>query len=423
MARVLIDTNTALTGDVDYNGDIVEFRAKVSGPFAIRNAIIEANPYLEIFNTEVSLVNCKTREFSTAWFGAKSTNVDNSIQLQKAIDTCIANSIRNLFVAASYNFGTSLKIQNLSGSTYLAATLNIYGDSGMWDGHTTLTYTSNTGFAVGFQLAKGGSIHHLQIKGNYIPPAHVDASYYTTAFPVRAGYNGLVIDWDGSHNTSGSTALSVYDIMVDGFDVLYAVSPNGVTFNADVLSFTNIRCGHGRIGFQSGQAQEKGNQINNIVSWGNLHTLISIGHSSKYQAGQYIIRNGNIAGNCVQLFDVSLSGWNGFAVHGLFAEGIARIGTIYAFTTATLLPVDLQNLYIRFALKASAGSQTLLTSNSVRIKITNSILWYYGTIGETMSFVGPMTFENCDFGRSTWSNSNALHIKYVGGALTTIHTQ
>lgn len=422
MAKDVIANIITLTQDADYGGHVVEIQAKISGAFAIHNAIIEANPYLEIFAPEVTLVNCKTKEFSTAWYGAKSTIGDNSSQLQKCIDTCIANNIKNLYVADNYSFATSLKVAHLSGSTYLAVGLNIYGDSDMWDQKTTLTYTSNTGFAIGWQLAKGGSVSNLWIHGNYTAPAHVDSSYYTTAFTTRTGFNGIVIDYDGTKNTGGSTAFHVKDIMVDGFDVLYSVSPNGVTFNADGLVFTNIRCGNGRIGFQSGQAQEKGNQINNVMSWGSLHTLFSIGKEGKFQGGHYTVIGGNIAGNCVELFDISLSGWNGFSVTNFYAESIARLGTIYAWTSTTRVPVSLNNMNIRFALKSAAGSQTLLLSNSARVKISNSNLWYYGTVGETMLFSGQFTFENCDFGQSTWANNNALNIEYAPGAIVSSHT-
>lgn len=417
-----ITVDTVLTSDWDLHGDILHLSSKISGNITIRNAIIEANPYIQIFSPEVLLINCKTKEFSTAWYGANKAISDNSTLLQRCIDICIFNGITNLYVADSYQYSTSLKAYYLYNGIYTGFCLNMYGDSDMWNNRTTLTYTGNS-FAIGYQLAKGGSISKLWIHGKYVPPINTGISYYNTNFPVSVGLNGIVIDYDGTKNSSGTSALHIHDTMVDGFDVLYSVSPNGFTFNADVLTFTNIRCGNGRIGFQSGQAQEKGNQINNIVSWGNLQTLISIGKSGKYQAGQYIIRNGNIAGGCVQLFDISLSGWNGFAVHGLYAESIARIGTIYAWTTATLVPVDIRNLYVRFALKAQAGNQTLITSNSPRVKLSDSSLWYYGTINELMTFSGRMTFDNCDFGRSYWNNNSVLNLNYKTGTQTSLHTQ
>jgi hypothetical protein len=387
----------------------------------IKNAIIEANPYIQIFGENVTLVNCKAREFSTAWFGAKKTNPDNSVQLQSAINACLSNGVKNLFVADSYTYSQSLKVCYLYNGYYIGVNLNIYGEGDMWSDKTTLTYTGNS-FAIGYQMAKGGSISRLRIIGTYVPPAYTGASYYSTPFPVKSGHSGIVIDYDGSKNNGGSTALKVHDIWVDSFDVLYNVSPNGVTFNADCLSFTNIRCGSGRIGFQSGQAQEKGNIINNIVSWSNLHTLISIGKSGKYQAGQYIVRNGNVAGACVQLFDVSCAGWNSFAVDGLTVESIARIGTIHAVTSAYAPSVNLDKLYVRFALKSQAGIQTLLSCNSGTVRISNSNLWYYGTSGEVMKFEGPMTFDNCNFGLSTWINNNALNIKYTN-PITYLKTQ
>jgi hypothetical protein len=45
--------------------------------------------------------------------------------------------------------------------------------------------------------------------------------------------------------------------VVGNFTIDYLVSPNGKTFNADILVFENIRCGDARVGFASGQARRK----------------------------------------------------------------------------------------------------------------------------------------------------------------------
>jgi hypothetical protein len=295
----------------------------------------------------------------------------------------------------------------------VGTSIHIKGDGNVWSNRTLLTYTGNY-YALGIQYGKGVVVEGIAIKGNYIAPANNGVNYYNTDFPVKGYHAGIMIDYDGSRNTGGSTGIQIKNCWVDGFDVCYDISPNGVTFNADIITLQDIRVGNCRIGVRSGQAQEKGNEINNIVAWDNCQVLIQIGKSGKYQAGQYIVRNGNVAGNVVQLFDVSLSGWNGFAVDGLYAESIARVGTIYAWTSSHMIPVSLDKLYISFALKSQAGEQVLLTSNSPRVKISNSNLWYYGTSGETMSYSGFMTFENCDFGLSSWSNPEALNISYNG---------
>ena len=61
----------------------------------------------------------------------------------------------------------------------------------------------------------------------------------------------------------------------------YDISPNGVTYNADIIKLEDIKVDNCRVGVRSGQAQEKGNEINNIVAWGNTQILIQIGKSGK----------------------------------------------------------------------------------------------------------------------------------------------
>jgi hypothetical protein len=285
---------------------------------------------------------------------------------------------------------------------YAACRLNWYGDGDIWDGSTTLTYTGTTGYAFGIQMAKGGSIHNLWFKGQFVSPSNNGTAYYTlsdAAFKDASGrtgrnYSGIVIDPDGGRNPGGSTGLKIYDTSVDGFDILYNVSPSGVTFNADVLEFRNIRCGNGRIGFQSGQAQEKGNTITNIVAWDNLHTLLSIGNAGKVQGGSYTLTGGNIAGSVIRLFHVRLSGWNPFFVNGLTAESIASLGEVYSGDSRYAPTCVLNDLRIRFALPSQAGKQILLAANS-NVRLTNSTLWYYGLPSEELWFSGKPVLENC----------------------------
>ncbi|MEP6949315.1 MAG: hypothetical protein ABI863_08580 [Ginsengibacter sp.] len=416
--------DTSMTGVYDAAHKVMHIEGKISGTVTIQNAIIEANPYIQIADTTVTFINCKTKEFSSAWYGAKSTNADNSVQLQKCINTCIKNGIKNLYIADNYSYSQTLKAFNISNGQYIGWALNIYGDGDRWDDRQTLHYTGS-GIAFGVQLAKGGSISKLTIKGNYKPPKNTGPVYYNTPFPVKPGNSGIVIDYDGSKNTGGSTGFFIEDTDVDGFDVLYDISPNGATYNADIIHLNNIHCGNGRIGVRSGQAQEKDNEINGIFSWGSIQVLIQIGKSGKVQAGNYVVRGGNVAGGCVQLFDISLSGWNSFHVYGLYAESIARIGTIYARTDLYNPTAGLNGLEVKFQTPDNAGAQTLFTGNSYKIIFRDCDMWYYdGKKGNPMTWAGNFTFDNVDFGGGVWNNPGLINIKHDNsGANTSIHSQ
>lgn len=402
--------DTTIAGIWDLGGKILRLDGKVYGTGTITNATISAYYKKDVLDTTVTLQDCDVDEaFSTAWYGAKSANADNWKQLQTAADMCIANNIYMLKVVDDYTITKEWTFKNVHNNEYVGFSMHLKGESNIWGNKVTINYTGNF-YATGWQYCKGVIIDGVKIQGNYVAPTNTGVDYYTNAFPVKGYHAGIMIDYDGSKNTGGSTGVRITDTWVDGFDVCYDISPNGVTFNADIVKLENIRVGDCRIGVRSGQAQEKGNEIINIVAWGNCHTLIQIGKSGKFQAGQYIVRGGNIAGNVVQLFDVSLAGWNSFAVDGIYAESIARIGTILASTANHQMPVNLDKMNIRFALKTQAGGQPLINGNAPRILVSNSTLWYYGTTGENMNFQGQLTFMNCDFGASNWSNPNIMHI-------------
>lgn len=92
-----INSDTSITGVWDLQGKVLKLNSKIlSG--TIRNAIIEANPYVQVFDTSVILQNCKAREFSTAWYGADEKLNDNWVYLQKTIDVCNINKIKNKLI-------------------------------------------------------------------------------------------------------------------------------------------------------------------------------------------------------------------------------------------------------------------------------------------------------------------------------------
>lgn len=313
---VTVTKDTTISGAWNLQGKVLNVYGKISGTATISNAIIISNEYTQIFDTTITLTNCKAREFSAIWYGANPANADNWKALQMAVNACVNQM--NLFIPrGNYKFSKPLLIYHLSGKQYIGATVNMYGEADTFYDGTTLTYTGLTSCAVGFQYAKGGSFHNLKLQGQFVSPANKGPAYYNLAFNqfndvtkrCAKGYSGIVIDYDGKLNTGGTSGLNVHDVWVTGFDVLINISPNGATFNADVLNFTNIRLGNGRCGIQSGQAQEKGNIINNVVAWDNLHTLMTIGNAGKYQGGNYVINGGNVAGSCIRLFNINERGW------------------------------------------------------------------------------------------------------------------
>ena len=387
----------------------------ISGTGTINGGIIAAPLTQSIFDTTITLQNTRlyNNDFSVMWYGANPSNTDNYNNLQKSINTCIANGIGNCFVPrGNYKFSKSLKIYKLYKNAYVGVAVRLYGESGFWDDKTTLTYTNVTGFALGVQVGKGVEIDHLKLIGKFLPPTTSGAAYYNTpfaSFGTNLGSYGLVIDYDGTKGASGSTGIKVHDMWVTNFDILYSVSPNGVTANADILKFENIQCGDGRIGFQSNQAQEKGNSIQGIYSWGKIHTLISIGQSGKYQAGNYTINEGNIAGKCIRLFDIREAGWFPSSISNIYAESIGSIGSIQCGDSKNKLPTKIASCNFQFAYTSEAGVQNLLYCNSTYIKFEDCMFRYYGN-SDPLQMTGWARFENCFFSGTIVNPNNGFII-------------
>jgi hypothetical protein len=411
-----VNKDTTISGTWDLHGKILNISAKISGTCTIKNALIEANPFIQIFDTTVTLSGCRAREFSAMWYGAASNNKDNSAALQKSINTCI-NSMPLYIPRGVYNYSKSLKIYVLDHNRYIGASIHIYGEGGIWNEGTVLHYTGNE-FALGGQYLKGTEIDHLTLKGNFHSPAVNGPAYYSIPFSAyndpKVGQNlaGIIIDYDGSKNTGGSTAVQLHDLSVGNFAIDYEISPNGHTFNADIILMENITCGEARLGISSGQAQEKGNVIRGLYSWGRIHTVFATNLYGKNQAGNYTIDGGNIAGMPIRLFYNPESGWFPTHIANLFCESLGTIGTITAGDSKNNMPTSISNCVFDFAYISEAGVQTLFTSNSPFIKFNNCSFRYYGAYNDTLHFAGIATFDNCSFSGPVAGNARSVFVKY-----------
>jgi hypothetical protein len=348
------------------------------------------------------------------WYGASPQNPDNSAALQQSINTCI-NSMPLFIPRGVYKYSQSLKIYVLDHNRYVGASIHIYGEGGIWNDGTVLHYTG-TDFALGGQYLKGAEIDHLTLTGNFHSPSVNGPAYYSIPFSdyndPTTGQNlaGIVIDYDGSKNKGGSTAVQLHDLNVGNFAIDYEISPNGVTSNADIILMENIRCGDARLGISSGQAQEKGNVICRLYSWGRIHTIFATNMYGKHQAGNYTIDGGNIAGMPIRLIYNPESGWFPTHISNLFCESLGSIGTITAGDSKNKLPTSISNCVFDFAYTSIARSQVLFTSNSPFIKFSNCLFRYYGRYSDTLHFKGIATFDNCSFSGPVTGNAGSVYI-------------
>lgn len=409
--------DTTMSGTYNAGGKVMNMQAKISGSVIITNAVIEGNPYIQVFDTTVTFgANVKCREFSAMWFGANPSNADNSRQLQIAIEDCITNGFDLFLPAGNYKTSQPLIVGIKSGSTYLQSTLNFYGESTFWSDKSKITYSGDS-CALGLQLNKGSRIHNLTIIGKWVSPTGNDTTYfnipfanYTNQATSGNGY-GIWVDPVGNWSQrSGSTGCQIYDMNITGFQTLVRIG-NDISQNDEIIRLTNIQLGNGKVGIQPSQSQEKGNTINGVYSWGSLHTLFNVPLGK--QAGNYFISNGNIAGRCIRIINWNQGSFFPSYFSNIYAENIGSLGTI----TTTGLPVSFSNCIFDFAYKETIGTQTLVTTNSNKIKFNSCSFRYYGN-NDNLTFSGNASYDNCNFSGTVTGGTGSIYTTYGNGTVT-----
>jgi hypothetical protein len=281
------------------------------------------------------------------------------------------------------------------------------GDASMWDDNsgTKIVYTGNNAALI-LQLNKGSEISNLVIEGKWLSPTGTDSAYFNLSesnYVNRGSFGngwGLFVDpwYDGTN--SGSTGCTFHDLYIKNFQTLIKISNPYGTQNGEIMTFRDIQLGDGKYGVVSSQTQEKMNTFTGIHSWGGLYTLFKI------SGANYYITNVNVAGYCVQLFDINQTGWFPVGISNVYAEHFARLGTVESY-----LPISISNSLFDFAYTTQAGSQQLLTSSGNVVKFENCVLRYYGNTTDVLHF-STATFDNCVFSDGGFSCDNGVFINY-----------
>ncbi len=409
---VNIADDTTISGVWNLNNSILRISAKISGIGTITNALIEANPFIQIFDTTVTIGSgCKIREFSIMWYGAKLALTDNSAQINKAINAC--KDRYNLYVPrGNWKTTNSLLVATYDSvnNRYLQTSLRMYGEASFWDNGlgSQITYTGDS-YALGLQLNKGSEISNLRITGGFIPPGGLDTVYYGLTLAtfqnrgVSGNGNGLWIDPYYGGNNSGSTGCKFHDLFIEKFNKLIKISNNSGTQNGEIMIFEHIQLGNAKIGVESSQPQEKGNILKGIYSWGNIFYLFNLVSGSNYK-----ISEANIAGRCINIFNISQAGWFPLSISDIYAESFGSIGVI-----SSLLPLNISNSNFDFRYKEYIGDRVVLATNSSLIKFDNTVFRYYGKV-YPIKFTGAATFSNCTFSGNVTGNS-PINIDYTNG--------
>lgn len=348
-------------------------------------------------------------------FGAKGDGkADEWAMVQAAADSAVKTGA-NLIIDGSFRIDKPVMVYKWTGTQYAQVSINIIGNAVMGDNgsRSRLIYTGKEGFALGIQQGKGCRIEGLNITGPWkFPTGQSKLEYFGSDFDTWKGdttcadrrfgpLSGLVIDpfkgqypsdssgfrnmkewYRGPMTRSGSTRILVEECNFSGFTACVAISINGYTQNAEILSFDGIQVSNCKAGFVFGQDQEKNNVIHNVKAWGYTHTIFAFNSYGTKTAGPYVIDLVNVAGgNINQIVKRSDGGYTMHMVN-IFGELVNSFGYWNSTLNGTI-----DNSHIHYYYPSQLGFYPL-TNRIGGVTVKNSTFRYYGEDQRPVVFNG-----------------------------------
>ena len=411
---------------------------KITGKGLINGGIIDADYQRQLFDTTLTVnPQAVNHYFSARWFGAKANGTnDDYFAIQKAINTCIRNNIRTLYLPVGrYKISRPLIIrgmpvnENENNNSRTFCTLELLGESSFWDSNlgSQILPSFKNSFAIAIQDGKGCKIRKLSISGLFVPPPGNDSrKFYSLTFDQfrdttcrdsrYSPYAGIVIDpftnlatdkipADGGYpglgayygktklsTQSGSTGTELEELSISKFVVGICSSPNGLTRNAEITIINKVQFANCKLCISGGQDQEKGNTISNIYCWGGTHTIFATGlYGSPRMAGNWNIDHVNIAGGVIRFIYNDQHGYFPTYISHVFAESLGSFGVFNS-----QLACEVSDCIFDFTYQQLAGVQVLLTAWGENVLFRSCNFRYYGE-KTPMIMDGNCVFEHCYF--------------------------
>ena len=363
-------------------------------------------------------------------FGAVADDItDDAPAIQKTIDLIIANvGVQTLFIpSGTYKCNSPLICAYSLGTSYALFQISIEGEANFWEASgygTVLDFRGiNDTFGIGLHQTKGASIKRIKLWGawnytfpdaytfyntslgaftdgvcrdeTYSPYAGIVIDPFGPSVPADGGYPGLSAYYYGSDG--GSTGVTLEDVFITNFVIGYITSPNGQTFNAELMRAEKIQFSNMKICIAGCQSQEKMNVFRHLGIWGVCHTifLAGTGGGAAYganSAGNWYVEDVNLAGYNNQFVYLNSQGYFPSYFKNIYAESLGQFGTINTQVGGTV-----ESSNFDFANYEDAGSyQTQIEAN---ISFIGCNLRMYGT-GRPVTILnsswGPY-FNSCSF--------------------------
>jgi len=374
-------------------------------------------------------------EIDLALFGVDPEKNDNARYLQTALNYVVAHNDRYTILkvhSGRYRFSHSVLMYNWSVNGYWPFTVILQGENtySSRDGAGTIFDFSSIhdSFGIGIQGGKGCIIRGIKLIGAWKPPSFTALGFYNTSFgQVPAGgcrntrnspHAAIVVDPFGPHipkdggyqgtdgfgnpwssyyrgQTSGSTGIEIYEVFFANWLIGLITSPNGETFNAELLHAHHLQFQNVAYAVQGCQAEEKLNEVDHVECWGVTYLCFGTGMYGQGNPGNWHLHHWNIAG-WVNTFAYNLqSGYFQSQFDHIYAENIGRLGYIAssngtAFTESVFDFANYSDASYSYMNAQIAGQGVHYANDQFR---------YYGLYKPIAinNLNGPNFFENCYF--------------------------
>ena len=332
--------------------------------------------------------------------------------------------------AGTYKSSKQFLFANMVNGVYQQYYIDFEGDASYWDNGqgTTFQFTSKDSnfIAIGAQLNKGSIFKNFATLGLWRSPSAANdslqfvipemfkrfnreyalktLSYQKSIFTskqtdapdtVASHYNdqsghhfngnnyiGFAVDpyYDG-YFRSGSTGITIENIIVGYFGTCLAFTPNGYTQNDDAHTISNIHFYDCKYCIRTGQPQEKGTSIDNIYSWGSCYNVLK-----HFGGGNYSFDGANIAGRCTEVFQLSIGHWFSSSINNWFCENIGYI------CNATLqMPVMVTNCNFDLSFFDNNLNRNVIISTSNFLTFHGCTFRYYDGLIHNIYYHGSIT--------------------------------
>lgn len=401
-----VDGETVLAEGYDVRGDCEPLSYYWDADSVLADDGVDStHPGLVVQPTSVSgagrWVARRPSYINVKWYGAKGDNVqDDRTYIQQAANRSILNDDlpKHVFFPGgiySISGGILFKKDSNGDKQPEFFSMKVSGEAGLPYGGVTnsmsrLNCTHSDTFALAFQSAKGLDVEYMELSGTNNPSfatayaAYTDAeSGYVTGSCRDNGlspYAGIVIDPFGpssisagnrypgysdeyisGHTTGGSTDINIRRTTINGFTCNVAISPNGSTQNAEIITFRQCKFGRAKVYIAVCQSQSRSVNIEHCSSSGPCLRYVDC---STYGAGGGPLPNfygGTIGGTLKYLLYLTSTTQSAAKIEKLFAESLYSLG----IANTRLLTFDGCSIKLNLPSSTNAASHCLLSSTQI----------------------------------------------------------